>query len=410
MYQVFDRWDSLAAEPLSRPSSLVHGFDAAGGTEGVPSVGRDIVSSACLLRASAALRTKIRSRGGDEVYEWERWLRQEMWARNQRRSDQSGPDIEKKKSTSVRQPWQGKDFFDEEIEPASAALYKFRTGQWDEFYFLSKIGAKKNMTKKQRDMTIARLDFLRDITAGVTSAKEAEIVVLELLLRSEDAGVGSSSSNHMLSRYLDEILPLIEKWSLWMALMSPSPMKRHARVFALLDAMDDVDAVDSLGLDMSSSGDDGNGTIGSLLRERMDEYEFGTTAGGKRLAAAILKRMNAYLVVEEKKVVPRGNGATTVELIQHHLTSDDERDELAYRIGNLALVSSALPRNSGRRKNKPDSSYWESKSKRYKKEPWLLTRHLTESDKWDLDTMQDQQKKFIVIDGLGVVFKNLALN
>jgi len=79
-----------------------------------------------------------------------------------------------------------------------------------------------------------------------------------------------------------------------MALTRPSPMKRHARVFALLDAMDDVDAVGSLGLEMSSPGDDGNGTIGSLLRERMDKYEFGTTAGGKRLAAAILKRMNAW--------------------------------------------------------------------------------------------------------------------
>jgi len=390
MYQVFDRWDSLAAEPSSRPSTDV---DPSG--EDITPVGRDIVSSACQLRASAALRTKIRSRGGDEVYEWERWLRQEMWARNQRRSEQLGSDIGQEKSTSVRQPWQGKDFFDEEIKPASAALYKFRTGQWDEFYFLSKTGAKKNMTKKQRDTTVARLNFLRDITIGVTSAKEAEIVVLELLLRAEDAGADSSNSNHMLSRYLDEILPLIEKWSLWMALTRPSPMKRHARVFALLDAMDDVDAVGSLGLEMSSPGDDGNGTIGSLLRERMDEYEFGTTAGGKRLAAAILKRMNAYLMVEEKKVVPSGKGAPTVEIIQHHLTSDDALDELAYRIGNLALVSKAPPRDSGRRKNKHDSSYWENKSRRYKKEPWLLTRQLSELDKWDLDAMQDQQKDLV---------------
>jgi len=127
----------------------------------------------------------------------------------------------------------------------------------------------------------------------------------------------------------------------------------------------------------------------------MDEYEFGTTAGGKRLAAAILKRMNAYLMVEEKKVVPSGKGALTVEIIQHHLTSDDALDELAYRIGNLALVSKAPPRNSGRRKNKHDSSYWENKSRRYKKEPWLLTRQLSELDKWDLDAMQDQQKDLV---------------
>ena len=66
MYDTFDSWDGLAAEPTSKEGG------------GITSVGRDIISSACLLRASAALRTKIRSRGGDEVYEWERWLRQEL--------------------------------------------------------------------------------------------------------------------------------------------------------------------------------------------------------------------------------------------------------------------------------------------------------------------------------------------
>ena len=79
---------------------------------------------------------------------------------------------------------------------------------------------------------MAQLNFLRDITMGVTSAKEAEIAVLELLLRAEDDDISSG----MLSRYLDELLPLIETWTLWMALTKPSPMQRHARVFALLDA------------------------------------------------------------------------------------------------------------------------------------------------------------------------------
>lgn len=391
MYQTFDLWDALAAEPSSSSSAsssvstvAVNGSDVAGSS--IKSVGRDIISSACLLRASAALRTKIRSRGGgDEVYAWERWLRQELWLQNQRLSqpEEQQSDAATTANPAALQPWQGKDFFVKEIEPASIALYKFRTGQWDEFAFLAKT---RKLTKKQRDTTVARLNFLRDIAMGVASAKEAEIVVLELLLRVEGDGAGSSSSSSStLSHYLDEILPLIEKLTLWMALTRPSPMQRHASVFALLDAMDDFDSVGSLGLE--------DGEMITSLREGMNEYDFGASAGGKRLAAAILKRMNTHLMVEEKKNIPDGNIAATVDLIQQNWPIEGEREEWSNRIGNLALVSSTPPRNS-RAKKGLDSS-WESKCKRFKKEPWLLTRQLAESDECDVETVQNQQKELL---------------
>ena len=93
MYDVFDSWDELAADPSSSTSTLVGGgssssgsnndtsndeeasslsSSSSGNSNNIQSVGRDVISSACLLSASAAIRTKIRSRGGDEVYEWER--------------------------------------------------------------------------------------------------------------------------------------------------------------------------------------------------------------------------------------------------------------------------------------------------------------------------------------------------
>ncbi|KAL7449368.1 hypothetical protein ACHAWC_001433, partial [Mediolabrus comicus] len=65
MYETFDQWDELAAEPSAITSTSTEPSD----TSKPIAVGRDIISSACLLRASASLRTKIRSRGGDEVYE-----------------------------------------------------------------------------------------------------------------------------------------------------------------------------------------------------------------------------------------------------------------------------------------------------------------------------------------------------
>ena len=50
MYRTFDQWDALALVPAA---------EAAPGTP-VAAVGRDVVAAACVLRASAALRMKIR--------------------------------------------------------------------------------------------------------------------------------------------------------------------------------------------------------------------------------------------------------------------------------------------------------------------------------------------------------------
>ncbi len=388
MYETFDQWDELAAEPSAITSTSTG--DSSSDTSKPMAVGRDIISSACLLRASASLRTKIRSRGGDEVYEWERWLRQELWLQNQLL--QQNLDDTASSSQQQQQPWQGKDFFAKKIQPAAIALYKFRTRQWDEFLFMSK-DVNKKLTKKKRSELIARLDFLRDVIMGVTSAKEAEIVVLDVLIRAEEeAGNGGGAS---LARYLDEFLPLVESWTLWMTLTRPSPMQRHARVFALLDAMDDIDSV---GADISADEDEMKN-----LKAAMDEYEFGASAGGKRLAAAILKRMSTHLMLEEKKGIP-DNDDVTVDFIlppkfvkssewEKQWPDEEQRGEWMNRIGNLALVTSR-PRSRSRAKKGSDTS-WEQKCINLKKEPWLLTRQLVELDGWDAAAVQDQQKDIL---------------
>ena len=70
MYRTFDHWDVLAAD-LPKKADGTNGTLTSSTITNVKiqSVGRDVLSSACLLRASAALRTKIRSsreRGGGE--------------------------------------------------------------------------------------------------------------------------------------------------------------------------------------------------------------------------------------------------------------------------------------------------------------------------------------------------------
>lgn len=406
MYETFDQWDELAAEPSAITSTST--TDGSSSDTSKPmAVGRDIISSACLLRASASLRTKIRSRGGDEVYEWERWLRQELWLQNQLLQQKSDDAASSSSQQQQQQPWQGKDFFTKKIQPAAIALYKFRTRQWDEFLFMSK-DVNKKLTKKKRSELIARLDFLRDVVMGVTSAKEAEIVVLDVLIRAEEEARNEGGAS--LARYLDEFFPLVESWTLWMALTRPSPMQRHSRVFALLDAMDDIDSV---GADTSADEDEMKN-----LKASMDEYEFGASAGGKRLAAAILKRMSTHLMLEEKKGIP-DNDDVTVDFIlppkfakssewEKQWPDEEQRGEWMNRIGNLALVTSR-PRSRSRAKKGSDTS-WEQKCINLKKEPWLLTRQLIELDSWDAAAVQDQQKDILSLmdlvwsfgeDGLG---------
>jgi hypothetical protein len=422
MYRTFDAWDVLAAEnrpaianPDSESATIVKDDDddAAVATTTasrmvIKSVGRETLSSACILRASAALRSKIRSSrdrgGGDEVYELERWLRHELTVRNNQRPSSLMTEQMEEKDTMKEQPqyWQGKDFFLGEIEPASIALYKFRAGLWNEFDFLSKHATKREdtralMTKKQRDTTIARLNFLRDIILGVNSANEIETVVLDYLVRAEHDFKTSHNEGKILSRNLDEILPLIEKWALWMAVTRPPSMERQSRIVALLDVMEDIDLVGG-GLDMLTKGSTGDieNKIGTSVREAMTDYEFGASAAGKRLAAAILKRLNSHLMIEEKKSVPDCiSSGSKVESILSEWTSEEESDEWAHRIGNMALLSSPAPRSRNSRASKNGYLTWDAKSKRFKKEPWVLTRQLADLEQWDVNAIQDQQRDII---------------
>jgi hypothetical protein len=171
-------------------------------------------------------------------------------------------------------------------------------------------------------------------------------------------------------------------------------MQRHSRVFSLLDAMDDVDSV---GARISAEQDEMES-----LKASMDEYEFGASAGGKRLAAAILKRMSTHLMLEEKKGVPDG-GDVSVDFIlpskfakgsewEKLWPDEEQRGEWMNRIGNLALVSS---RPRSKMANKGSDSSWEQKCINFKKEPWLLTRQLVELDGWDAAAVQDQQKDIL---------------
>lgn len=365
MYQLFDDWDRLSAEPLQLSA------EDSSSSEYTSSVGRETIAAACVLRASAILRTKIRSGGGDEVYEWERWLRHVLWVRNQQLADMNGTNSE-----STPHSWQGKDFFAECIQPASVALFKFRMRQWEEFSFLGK-------NKKERNTIISQLNFLKDIIGAATSVKEAEILVLELLLRAEEAAM---KNDKKLLSWLLEFLPSVEKISLWMALTRPSPMQRHNRVFELLDAIDGDSRQDTEADDIA------------LLRKSLTEYNFGASASGRRLAAAILCRINSHLMVKDGAHVSY-NKERMVDLILpeqipkgsewEQAWAEEEHESWVHSLGNLALLSQT---KKGKRKKGIDPTSWETKMQEFKKEAWPLTRALAESVAWNVEAVGENQK------------------
>ena len=160
MYKTFDAWDKLAA---------ISDIDNR-------SVGRSVLSDACLLRATAELRTKIRNR--DQVHSLERWLRMDV----------------------VENKHEGHIFYKKKVEPASILLGQYREGTFTLFGFY----AGSNGSKAWKSV-VMRLRFLREMTRNVPATNEVETVILELLLRAGNSEGSKAMSLTELDEYLHEV-------------------------------------------------------------------------------------------------------------------------------------------------------------------------------------------------------------
>jgi hypothetical protein len=344
MYETFDKWDTLAATP-----------DAELG-----SVGRDAVAAACMLRASAALRAKIRK--NEQALSLENWLRKDLIANG----------------------YEGKDFYQNNVEPASRALDIYIDGSFDSFQFVANSGKEDVNLINTIKM---RLSFLRSLTSGVAATKEAEIVILDLLLRAE-GGAGKALALDELDSYLTGI----ETLAIWMAVSRPSPMVRNKRVFDILDIIDGGD----LSGDMS-----GYVVIDeekAQLKEDLSQFAFGASPAGKKLAISLLQRLNSHLLADA--------GKESSEMLSHnHLEHilptntyrkywmeqwpDEEMKTLwTHRLGNLALMS---------RKStaKESNNVFGEKKERYEKEPAPLTKHIAEIDTWNKFALSENHHKIV---------------
>jgi hypothetical protein len=331
MYKTFDSWDNLAST-----SDLDNG-----------SVGRETISDACLLRATTVLRTKIRKR--EILLSLERWLRRDV----------------------INNKYEGDGFYANRIEPASLILGQYRNGDFNLFDFYSD-------KDKAWTSVVTRLSFLRAMTTKVASVKDVEMIILDLLLRSSGKGEGKAMS----LKELDQQLHGLEILTLWMVLSKPTISKRYQKCFEFLDAIENGEE----DVNLISQQDK------SMIREALVISEFGSTAGGKKIAIAILKRINCHVHAEsggDSKMIesmadshlelilpPKG----TKKVWGQAWPDVEEKEKWVNRIGNFAIVS-----------NKPTAAEskmaFSEKKKRFQKENWPLTSNLTELDEWDIDIL-----------------------
>ena len=335
MYKTFDGWDHLASTP-----DLDNG-----------SVGRETVSDACFLRATTVLRSKIRKR--EVLLSLERWLRRDV-LQNKR---------------------EGNIFYKRKIEPASLTLGQYRTGDFHLLGFYSRA-----KTTKIWVSIVMRLSFLRLMTTNVASTKDLEMVVLDLLLR---ACGTEGESKPMSLLELDQQLHGLEILALWMAISKPTVTKRYEMCFEFLDAIENGKEDVSL----ISQHDK------SAIREALVVNEFGSTAAGKRIALAILKRVNCHVQAQA------GEGSRMIEsLADHHLElilptkatkkawgdswpDKDEQEKWVNRIGNFVVVSS--------KPTAPETKMpFSAKKERFKSETtWPLTSSISNLDEWNNDSL-----------------------
>lgn len=351
MQETFDNWDKLAATP-----DIEHNI-----------VGRDIITAACLLRASAVLRSKIGK--NDHIFAFEAWLRQEI--------------------AGATTKTDGKDFFANYIEPASLALGRYRDLNHSEKAFSFSARAR---TGKVGTMIATRLTFLRALTSSVGATKELEIVILELLLRSTGKG-GSGGEKRMTLEQVDKYLNHVERLALWMALTKPPASKRYLRCMELLDKIEtDENLDDDINYSSISEEEQVN------LREGLVSFDFGLTPTGRKIATALLERLNSYTLLgdgDDEETAPSMSSNTgTVQLHVEHILpvqatkkmwgddwpDDNDKDYWVNRLGNLALVSKKANTIQSRLN-------FASKKERYEKEIWPLTNDVAKFETWDRNSL-----------------------
>jgi hypothetical protein len=342
MLKTFDAWDILASSVIDIDAGVV---------------GRKTVSDACLLRATASLGTKIGTR--KQLFWLEQWLRDDI----------------------IEEQYQGDGFFQNKVQPASLALGQFRNGSTPPFGY-----SKGGKIIKLLPTFQSRFDFLRELINGVVATKDIEMIVLELLLRA-----GGSIGKPMALTELEQCLCRAELLALYFAFVKPTASRKYAKCFQLLDAIEGgkIGAFNVLSDDEKLE-----------LRNEIALKDLGATASGKRLAIALLKRLNRNVIIQNgKDITTPGENFVLEPILPIKATKKawgdvwpekEDRAKWIHVLGNLCLVSEKVP---ARDMKLPFSE----KKDRYRNQVWPLTSTLDEVKSWDEIALKNNVSKCLAL-------------
>ena len=286
-------------------------------------VGRGVLQDSIVLAAQVSLRKMAKKDGIFDIFE-------AFWKRHE--SD-------------------GASFIQEVIEINARELYAFRQGNVRQAIISWK-------AKLQ-------LLFLRDI-GQIATAKEIEMAMLPLLCTAE-------INKEAHREYVDTALPILERIGLFFAVTSVNKKARCQRVLSIATSIKERKDLHEFDLNKVEEAE---------VLESLDVDSWGKTPTKRKVATAILRRLDAARAYEESESMVDIDNITLEHILPispRHGShwklqwSSENQDIWTHKLGNLAILN-------GKKNSKAGNEDFTKKREIYKAVPFPITADLRKLD------------------------------
>ena len=302
-------------------------------------VGRKCLEASCIALSQGELREAARRNGETDLFA--KYLRKATASRN----------------------CDGEKLFDDMIQPAAEELKALREGRVD-------------YARGIRNPP--SFSFLDWAATEIPTSKEIEPVVLAILMKLRNDPTKSETE------FWNGKLNQLERVALWMMLAKPKLPARRKKCFHIMQHLDDSAALQAA---LELSDDDK-----AMMRQNLDKQEFGKTTSGRKVATALLLRLNEHQLLENNQATQIQAMESTLQvehvLPQKYSTNQawtegwDAAHAIAWvhRLGNLALLNQKT-------NSKISNGSFSSKKPHLGESAYPLTRESAKVESWNAEAV-----------------------
>lgn len=187
-------------------------------------------------------------------------------------------------------------------------------------------------------------------------------------------------SQQIFASHFDHSLDVLERVGLLFVTLKPKIEERYERTFELLKSAPTECSLSKIDLSEQEQND---------VVQCLDEHPWGKTAAKRKIARALLKRVDAVLANQNSDAHLTGKFTLEHVLPQKPLGSsqwgsewsDEEREMWVNRLGNLCLLNQA--------KNSAASNLnFDDKKRVYEETIFPLTKMITKNSRWTPETVE----------------------